>query len=83
MDSDSYLCGVVNTNLSMQMSKKSIFIVIDVNNIGAAEAYTTRSAVAKRLGCNRKTITKESPVIYKGWMVVETQLSTAKMGFGN
>lgn len=64
----------------MQMSKKSIFIVIDVNNIGAAEAYTTRSAVARRLGCSRKTITKGSPVIHRGWVIVETELFTAKMG---
>ena len=62
------------------MSKKSIFIVIDVNNIGSAEAYTTRSAVADRLGCNRKTITKKSPVFFKNWVIVEAVLETAKMG---
>lgn len=75
-----YLRGVIHINLSTQMSRNSIFILIDINNVSSAEAYTTRSAVAGRVGCNRKTITKASPIIYKNWMIIETELNTAKMG---
>ena len=62
------------------MSKNRIFILIDVNNIGEAEAYTTRSEVARRVGCNRKTITSRSPVFHKNWVIVETTLNTARLG---
>ena len=77
---NTYLCGVININRSTWMSKNKIFILIDVSNIGEATAYTTRSEVARVIGCNRKTITGRSPVFYKNWMIVETVLNTARMG---
>ena len=75
-----YLCGVVNINRSTWMSKNRVFILINANNIGEAMAYTTRSEVARIVGCNRKTITGKSPVFYKSWIIVETTLNTARMG---
>lgn len=79
--SKTYFCRIVYTNLSTCMSKNRLFILIDATNIGDAEAYTTRSEVAKRIGCNRKTITKKSPVFYDKWVIVETRLNTAMMGW--
>ena len=62
------------------MSKNRVFILINANNIGEAMAYTTRSEVARIVGCNRKTITGKSPVFYKSWIIVEATLNTARMG---